>query len=347
MPEAVAITLDNGQRFGDWSDIEFQSGLDSYSALSMTGPFDHERPEVRAAFQPLMFPRVTVTVDDELVLTGRVKDVSPTVDASSASVAVTVYSLAFDLSEVCAPPNLLPLEFNGLDLRQVADRLVAPSIGVATVFDGVPGARFSRIKCEPDRVIHPFLVDLALQRGFVLSDLPSGDLLFRSEAHTGAPVARLKGQPVGRVTAQFDPGSWFGSITGRASKKKGKVGSRYTHSNLLYRGSNLRTYTLSVGDTEAADVPKAVKAAIGRMIASVASYTIEDLPTWRDPSGALWRPNTTVTVLAPEAMIYRETELLIRSVKLRQTAESETATLGLVLPGTFGGKLPTELPWDL
>jgi hypothetical protein len=46
-------------------------------------------------------------------------------------------------------------------------------------------------------------------------------------------------------------------------------------------------------------------------------------------------------------MIYRETELLIRAVKLHQTAETETATLSLVLPGTFGGTLPKELPWDL
>jgi prophage tail gpP-like protein len=82
------------------------------------------------------------------------------------------------------------------------------------------------------------------------------------------------------------------------------------------------------------------------MIASVVTYTVEDLPTWRDPSGALWRVNTTVTLLAPEAMVYRETELLIRAVAFKQTAEIETATLTLVLPGTFGGQLPTSLPWD-
>jgi prophage tail gpP-like protein len=223
--------------------------------------------------------------------------------------------------------------------------MVKPSVGVSCVFEGTPGAKFARIRCEPDGIIHQFLVDLALQRGFVLSDLPNGDLLFRSEAPTGKPVARLKGQPVGRITAQFDPGSWFSSITGRASKKAGTTPARYTQKNPLYKGSSPRAYTLSVGDTEAADVPKAVKAAIGRMIASVAIYTVEDLPGWRTPDGDLWAPNTTVTLLAPEAMVYKETELLVRSVKLKQTAEAETATLSLVLPGTFGGQLPKELPW--
>jgi hypothetical protein len=103
---------------------------------------------------------------------------------------------------------------------------------------------------------------------------------------------------------------------------------------------------MRLGDTESADVPKAVRAAVGRMVASVVSYTVEDLPTWRDPQGALWTPNRTVTLLAPEAMVYRETELLIRSVTLKQNPEAETATLGLVLPGTFGGQLPEALPWD-
>jgi prophage tail gpP-like protein len=348
MPEAVAIELeDSGQRLGEWSDIELQFGLDTYSAASLSGPFDHERREVRRALQPMAFPRVTVSIGDELVITGKVTDVAPSVDAEQSSVGVTVYSLAHELTEICAPVSLLPLEFNGFDLKRIAQRLAAAA-GLSVEFEAgaAPGARFVRCRCEPDQVVHSFLVELALQRGFVVADLPSGALLFRSEAPTGAPVARLKGQPLGRVNAQFNPGNWFSSITGRACQRAGKSSSSYTEPNPLYRGTIPRTFTASVGDTEAADVPKATKAMVGRMIASVVTYTVEDLPSWRDPSGELWRPNTTLTLEAPEAMIYRETELLIRTVTLRQSADVETATLELVLPGAFGGTLPTVLPWE-
>lgn len=293
-----------------------------------------------------MFPLVTVNVGEELIMTGRVKDVQPQVDASAASVGVTVYALPFDLTEVCPPPDLLPLEFNGLDLRQIARRLVPASVGVDAVFDAQPGATFAKIRCEPDAVVHGFLVELAQQRGYVLSDLPNGDLLFRSEAFKGKPVARLEGQPLGKVTASFQPSSWFQRITGRASQKAGKTGSRYSQLNPLYKPLfPARTFTFTVADTEAADVPKAVTAAIGRMMAQVVTYTVEDLPTWRDPQGKLWAVNTTVTLTAPEAMVYRETELLIRSVRFRQTPEAETATLELVLPGSFGGFPTLELPW--
>jgi prophage tail gpP-like protein len=344
----VSITLENGQRFGSWSDIEMSLGLDSYSALSLSGPFDYERKEVREAFQPLMFPKVTVNIGDELIMTGRVKDVSPTVDAGASSVGVTVYSLPFDLLEVCPPPDLLPLEFSGLDLRQIARRLVTAAVGVDVVFDAQPGAKFAKIRCEPDAVVHGFLVELAQQRGYVLSDLSNGDLLFRSEAFRGKPVARLEGQPIGKVSATFQPSSWFQRVTGRASQKVGKAGSSYSALNPLYKPLfPARTFTFAVDDTEAADVPKAVTAAIGRMMAQVVTYTVEDLPTWRDPQDALWRVNTTVTLKAPEAMVYRETELLIRSVRFRQTPEAETATLELVLPGSFGGFPALELPWDI
>jgi prophage tail gpP-like protein len=85
---------------------------------------------------------------------------------------------------------------------------------------------------------------------------------------------------------------------------------------------------------------------LGRMVASVATYTVEDLPTWRDPAGKLWAPNTTIMITAPGAMIYKETELLIRAIKFKQTGDEETATLELVLPGSFGGTQPKALPWD-
>jgi prophage tail gpP-like protein len=346
MPELVAIQLDSGEQYGRWSEVEIVRSLDAYTALSVSGPFDHARVEVRRAFQPFAFPRVEVTVEGELVLTGRVKDVAPHVEPAMASVGVTVYSLPHDLTEICPANELLPLEFNGLDLRQIAAKLVTPSIGVESIFEGKPGATFARVKAEADNEIHPFLVDLALQRAFVLSDAPNGALLFRSEAKPGAPVARLEGQPLVRVAPSFDPSNWFSTITGRASRKAGAGGSRYSEFNPLYRASHPRPFTLRLDDTESADVPRAAKAAIGRMVASCASYSIEDLPSWRDPKGALWAPNTTVTLLAPEAMIYTETEFLIRTVTLRQSPESETASLLLVLPGTFGGALPSRLPWD-
>ena len=346
MPEKVAVKHADGRRFGEWSEIELRVGIDSYRGASLSGPWDPDRKEMRAAFLPLSFPQVTIEVGDELFLTGKVQDVAPSVDATQASVGVTAYSTAYWLTEICAPPDL-PLEFNGLDLKQIAQKVAGSSLGLTVNLDAKPGAKFSRVRCEPDQELHGFLAELALQRGFVVSDDAAGELLFRNEGATGAPVARLKGQPLGRVSAQFNPGRWFSHITGRACKRAGtQNGSKYTEFNSLYRPFFPRHNCASVGDTGSADVPRATKAMVGRMVASVATYTVEDLPTWRDPAGKLWQPNTTLMLTAPGAMIYSETELLIRAITFKQRAEQETATLELVLPGSFGGTLPKKLPWD-
>jgi prophage tail gpP-like protein len=348
MPERVAVTHLDGRRFGDWSELELSIGIDSYRCASLSGPWDPERKDMRTAFEPLAFPEVTVSIGDEPFLKGRVYDVAPSVDATQASVGVTAYSTSYWLTEICAPPDIFPIEFNGLDLKQIATRLANYSLGVAVELDGKAGAKFHRVKLQPDEELHGFLAELALQRGFVVGDTATGDLAFRSEGATGSPVARLKGQPLGRVSAQFNPGRWFSHITGRACKRSGQQhGSKYTQKNELYRAPfPFRHHCASTGDTGSADVPRATKAMVGRMVASAATYTVEDLPTWRDPSGKLWKPNTTIMLTAPGAMIYSETELLIRSIKFKQRADQETATLELVLPGSFGGTLPKRLPWD-
>lgn len=361
MPEAVAVKLTTSppqagaspfeqlqaRAFGDWSEIELSVGIDSYRCASLTGPFDPFRKDMRAAFEPLSFPEVTITIGDEPFLTGKIQDVAPSVDATQSSIGVTAYSTAYWLTEICAPAELPPFEFNGLDLKQIAFVVAGHTLGLVVNLDGSPGAKFSRVKCERDSELHGFLAELALQRGFVVGDTASGDLAFRSEGPTGSPVARLKGQPIGRVSAQFQPGKWFSHVTGRACKRAGQQhGSKYTQQNKLYRSIFPRHHCATVGNTGSADVPRATKALLGRMVASVATYTVEDLPTWRDPAGKLWQPNTTIMITAPGAMIYSETELLIRSVKFKQTAEAETATLELVLPGSFGGTQPKRLPWD-
>jgi prophage tail gpP-like protein len=347
MPEAVEVKHTDGRRFGQWSEIELSVGLDSYRCASLTGPWDPDRQEMREAFEPLAFPEVTIEIGGELFLTGKIQDVSPSVDATQASIGVTAYSTAYWLTEICAPPDLAR-EYNNIDLKLVAQHLAGGTLGVVVNLDGSPGAKFARVKCGPEEELHGFLADLALQRGFVVTDTASGDLAFRSEGATGAPVARIDGQPLGKVSAQFQPGKWFSHVTGRACKKSGQQhGSKYTQRNELYRAPVPRHHCASTGDTGSADVPRATKAMVGRMVASSATYTVEDLPTWRDPSGNLWTPNTTIAITAPGAMIYAETELLIRAVKFKQVADRESATLELVLPGSFGGTLPGKLPWDL
>lgn len=340
----VTILIE-GKEWGAFSEFELSLGLDSYSAASFVAPFDYKRREIRDTFRPFSYKPCQVKIGGEVVFTGQLWDIVPVGDATSTSVQVTAYSAPYQLTINTPPPDALPLEFNKMDLRQIATKLVEP-FGIAVEFKGDPGARFDRVACEPDQKIQDFLVDLAKQRGLVISDDPSGTMVFRQSVPTGSPVAVLKGQPLVKITPTFSPDSYYGQITGFASKKSGKSGSKWTQENKRYLGSNLRTLSFMLDDTDSADGPFAVRAKLGRMFGEVASYVTDDLPTWRTPRNALWRPNRTIKLTAPEVMIYRETEFLIRNVVLRANEKSRTASLGFVLPGAFSGELPEFQPWD-
>lgn len=206
---------------------------------------------------------------------------------------------------------------------------------------------FRRVALKPDQSAFDFLAKLAKQRNFVLTDSVGGELLFWRSIAPGAPRARfVEGQPpLISVSATFAPQDYFSEITGIAKTRSGKAGSRFTVAN-PFGADFIRPDVFSPDDTDSGDLEQAVRARMGRMFAGAASYTVT-VPTWRDASGEIWRPNTTVTLNAPGAMVYRETEMVIRDVTFDVgDNDAQTATLSLVLPGAFSGEIPEVLPWD-
>jgi prophage tail gpP-like protein len=151
--------------------------------------------------------------------------------------------------------------------------------------------------------------------------------------------------PLLSAVPTFSPQSYYSEITGFTTTKRGRVGSKYTEQNQRLAGGALRPHSFRLNDVEKADAPAAVKAKMGRMFGQMLSIVV-DVPTLRDPSGKLWKANTTVTLKAPGAMVYAETEFLVRDVFLRPSTKQVTTAFGLVLPGAFSGEVPSRLPWD-
>ena len=170
--------------------------------------------------------------------------------------------------------------------------------------------------------------------------------MFLKSSEGGQPVARLQqgAAPVLSVTPFFSPQEYYSHITGIGPVIVGLAGSQFTVKNPLLLGVT-RPLTFEAPDTLDADVKSAVEAKIGRMFGNVVSYSVR-VATWRDPNGKLWEPNTSIELLAPGAMIYKAYEFIIRSIEFGRDRETETATLNLVIPGAFSGKIPEALPWD-
>lgn len=342
--ERVSLLIDD-KEFATWQSIRISLALDTISCVRFTTPFDPARREIRETFRPFSYRSLKVKVGGALIFGGTMVDVAPSVDANASVLEVSGYALPGVLQDCCAPGDRVPHEYRNLTLHAIAQQLCG-LFGLRMKVECPPGKRFDKVKLTEETEIFGFLAELARQRNQVISNTKDGALLFQQSVDPGDPVAVLvEGEaPVSRVVSQFSPQQCFSELTGFAATRRGRRGGKHTVRNPWFNG--FRPLSFRCEDTATADVPEATRARLGRMFGNMASWTLEDLPTWRDPGGQIWAPNTTVKLTAPGAMIYRRTELLVRTVELEQTATKEWAVLGLMLPGAFSGKAPQFLPWE-
>jgi prophage tail gpP-like protein len=340
----VALSV-GGDRFRFWDSVTVSLSMDALDAIEFSAPFEVNNAEFREVFRPLSFQDLAVTVGGRLLFTGTMLTPKPATNPESRTVSVTGYSKPGVLNDCTLPASAFPLEFNGQGLSEIAATVCQP-FGLSVKFAADQGAVFERVAVEPGAKVLQFLAGLARQRNLVISSTFAGALLFQQSVSPGRPVARLQEgvSPLTSVTPQYKEQEYYSHVTGILPATLGIGGTQFTVANSRLSGV-IRPFTFTADDTLGADAKSAVEAKTGRMFASVVSYSIS-VAGWRDPQGDLWVPNRTIKLLAPGAMIYNEYEFVIRSVRLIKTGDSESATMTLVLPGSFEGKIPEAMPWD-
>lgn len=340
----MALLID-GRRFRFWSDLRLTRSLDAMDTVEFGAPFEFDTPGFRETFRPFSYKPLDVTVGGAPLFTGTMVGVTPDLSGGQKTISVSGYSRPGVLNDCTPPASAYPVEYNGFDLRAIAEALCDP-FGLSVQFDGPVGPSFERAAVEPGGNVLSFLSDLARQRGLVVSSTADGALLFQRSVSVGLPVATLQqgASPLLGVSPSFSPQQFYSHITGLEAVRVGTEGSQFTVRNPHLQGV-VRPMSFSAPDVEGGDISDAVQAKAGRMFGNMAAYAAQ-LSTWRDPQGDLWAPNTTVILEAPDAMVYAPYEFVVRSVRFDRTGSKESAELGLVLPGSFSGQIPEALPWD-
>lgn len=368
--EPISISV-GGQEYGFWHSIEITVGLDTVDTIALSAPFESDRAGFREIFRPFSFQEIKAWIGGVLIFTGTMVDVRPELKPESRMVEMSGYGKPGVLTDCTMPSASFPLEFKGAGLREIAIGICEP-FGIEVDYrldDDAPFDKialvkaakvkrrgrarhgrdhsFDKVAIEHDTKPWEFLAKLAKQRNAVLTSSSSGELLIWCAVPT-EPIARFEAgkPPLTRVEVEFDPQNYYSEITGYAPTKAGRKGSNYTARNERL-SDVIRPHCFTCDDAEDADAPEATTAKLGRMFGAAAAFKLPELPTFRDPTGALWHPNTTINLLAPDAMIYRATDLIVRNATLKQTGDSQTADLSLAFTGAFTGEAPTEFPWDL
>ncbi len=336
--------LIGGREFKFWSTIDITRSLDSVSTITLTAPFDPTEAEFREAIRPFTFKRMEVLLGGKPLFTGTMVAVNPESTPDSTTITVEGYSLPGVLGDCHLPASSVPKEFKKLPLSEILPAIVQP-FGLDVDIREDTGAPFKKVALDIDGFPIEFLSKLAAQRNLVLSSNNAGALLCWRSVSTGSPVASLEDRPISKVSPSFSAQDYFSTVTGFVPAKRKKIASKATVEN-PFLPDVLRPRNIRLRDVESGDANEATEVQLSRMFASMASYTVSDIPTWRDPQGDLWAPNTIILIKAPDAMVYDFYEFLIPTVDLHLTHEEETAALGLVLPGAFDGTVPRSLPWD-
>jgi prophage tail gpP-like protein len=341
-PDAVSIAL-GGQRFRHWSQYTITRQLDGVSAIDLKAPFDEGSLTFRTAFLPGQFRPLTVLVGGEPLFAGTAVKPKPTWTEEERSVQISGYGTPGVLQDCTLPVSAFPLEFNDVALEDIAARLCEPfSIGVAVEAD--TGGPFTRVAMKPTDKPWKFLADLAQQRGIVLGDTPTGELALRKSATIGSPVATLLqgSPPVTGLSMDPNPQAYYSSVSAIAPSKAGKTGASSTIRN-PYLPAVVRPLTVEAKDADGVPQVAALSRA-ARMFGELATFKV-DLVGWRNPTGELWAPNSTVALFAPGIMVYDVIELLVRVVRLSRDDEATTAQLDLVIPEAFAAALPESYLW--
>ncbi len=341
--DEVALLID-GKRFRFWTSIKLTRSIDNMDTLDITAPFEPELASFKETFRPFSFKPIEITVGGDPLFKGTMVSVIPTL-TESKTIQVSAYSTPGVLNDCTAPASAYPLEYNKQNLQAITNAVIKP-FGLSSVFEAEPGAVFERVAINPGQKLLDFLSDLARQRNLVISSTERGEILFRKSVESGTPVARLRQgeSPVISVTPTFNPQEYYSHVTGIEPVVVGLAGDVYTVKNGRLENL-LRPFTFQAQDSESGTLQEAVEAKAGRMFGNMVSYKLA-VNTWRDPAGNLWEPNTLVKLQSDNAMIYSEYNLVIRSVDFSRDTRSQAATLDLVIPGSFSGKIPEALPWD-
>lgn len=343
MPDNIIKLAVGSNEFKFWGSIQITRNIDTFDTFSFDAPFG-ENAGIRDIIKPLEFKPGELFIDDELLSTIVLIDPRPTI-GNDNSITVDGYAKPGVLNDCSIKHSDYPIEFTDQTLEQIAKTL-AGFYDVDVEFSETCSIVFEKVKLEAGQPPLNFLIKLAKDRSFLISNTEPGKLLFWKADSNPVSTTLKQGQtPLISVTPNINPQGYFSEITGLSP---GKLGLDVEFESVTIDNPNLSVNRPNVFKLKqhlsGADLQNAVKWQTGLMIGNAIGYSI-NVQGLRDERDDIWKPNTHINLTAPGAYIDNETTFLIKNLTLNK-GSAENTTMNLVLPESYSGEIPPRLPWD-
>lgn len=254
------------------------------------------------------------------------------------------YSKPGVLEDCEIPPSLYPLQSDGLTLREIVSKLIAPFKLKMVVDSSVASKMDAAIPVSTASVsqnIKTYLTELTTQRGIVMTHNENGDLVFTKAKKSYKPICHFDaGIPGTEITMSFNGQGMHSDITvmKQADSEGGNAGEttiQNPYVPIVYRP---KVITQTSGDSNT--IEETAKNALAAELKNIVLTIKTD--RW-EIDGKIIRPDNTITVTDPEVFLYKKTEWFIESVSYTGDAKETTAVLTCVPIEVYNGETPTNM----
>lgn len=263
-------------------------------------------------------------------------------DASQKQLTkITGYSVPGVINDCTIPPDSYPLQYDGLTLREIAQKLVAP-FDFSIVVDGSVSSLMDQVidktTANNTESIQSYLSSLCKQKNIVMSNDVNGNLLFTRAKTNLTPILNFDGGiPFTKMTLTFNGQPMHSHITvmKQASADGGNAGQftiRNPYVPFVYRPKVVLQNSGDDNNTQ--------QAAQQNLANELKNFKLViETDRW-EIDGKVIMPNNTILVQNPEISLFHSTKWFIESVQLKGDEKKTTATLNCVIPEVYNGQTP-------
>lgn len=271
------------------------------------------------------------------------------------------YSKPGVLLDCDVPPEMYPLEEDGLTFRQIITKLIQPfnlglvidkrASGVNKAFtdkdvEELADEDMGKTASESSQNIASYLSELARDRNIVLSHNAKGQVYITTPNTAGMPLfnfdftdtsdnSEVKKIPGLDAELTFNGQALHSHITVKmqADDTEGSNGAEYTLRNPLLpvgKGLLYRPRVVVISSGNEFTVEQAARYELGKEIREGVPLTIKMSKI--DINGKLISPDNIITVKDPNLFLYNKSDWFIQEVEIRSNSKEDSCIMNCVLP---------------
>lgn len=331
----------NGKFYDFFTDITVNYSLDSVaSVFSFKSRFDPDNADHRAVFKPLSYNKVEIfDNEDSLLLTGVIVNTALGSDSKRELQSLSGYSKAGILEDCTIPVSSYPLEKVNVSLRDLIQLVIADFDLSFTVDQNVSSDMdilYPKTVAQPTETVKSYIAKLASQRNIIIGHNEKGNLRFFRPNQQSAPKLFLTASNTLKMSLDVSGQSFHSeiSVIRQPSKDNTSLTPVDTISNPLVKIRRSLVKVLSSGsETETKKASdNALAGELKNIGISVTLNRVEKVYV-----------GDLIEIQNPEIYLYNRTKLIIASISVKETQNSEEMILNLVLPESFTGEIPKNI----